>query len=266
MKKFFERYARGSYRNRGLAALAASFVLAVSLACVAGCSLVEEALSSQEPPLSLEATVSEEEVLDLDVHASSGITYVEVNQNVPLFSDADIVYARENEGFEYYAPLDWEGRCTGAIACLGRETMPKQGEKRGSISSIHPTGWHSVRYGFIDGESLYNRSHLIAWKLGNENANDRNLVTGTRFMNAEGMLPFEEEVIRYIQRTGNHVLYRVIPVFNDDELLCRGVQMEACSLEDDGSGISFNVFCPNVQPGITIDYATGDNDLDYKSE
>ncbi|MFQ9742014.1 MAG: DNA/RNA non-specific endonuclease [Slackia sp.] len=152
----------------------------------------------------------------------SGITFEEVDGNAPSFNEADVAYARENEGFEYYAPLDWQGRCTGAVACLGEETMPKKGEKRGSISSIHPSGWHSVRYGFIDGESLYNRSHLIAWKLGSENANDCNLVTGTRFMNAEGMLPFEEEVIRYIERTGNHVLYRVVPVFSEDELLCRG--------------------------------------------
>ena len=147
---------------------------------------------------------------------------------------------------------------------FGRRDYAQERREAGNISSIHPSGWHSVRYGFIDGESLYNRSHLIAWKLGNENANDRNLVTGTRFMNAEGMLPFEEEVIRYIERTGNHVLYRVVPVFSEDELLCRGVQMEAFSIEDGGEGVSFNVFCPNVQPGIAIDYATGDNELDYR--
>ena len=250
-------------RVRGLASLFAGIVLAAALSCT-GCTFFEEAASSQEPPVSLEATVPESEALDSAAYASSGTTFEEVNGNAPLFNESDVAYARENEGFEYYAPLDWQGRCTGAVACLGEETMPKKGEKRGNISSIHPSGWHSVRYGFIDGESLYNRSHLIAWKLGNENANDRNLVTGTRFMNAEGMLPFEEEVIRYIERTGNHVLYRVVPVFSEDELLCRGVQMEALSIEDSGEGVSFNVFCPNVQPGISIDYATGDNELDYR--
>lgn len=257
MSKFF------ADRVRGLVSLFACVVFAAALSCT-GCTFLEEAASSLESPVSLEATVSESETLDSAAYASSGTTFEEVNGNAPSFNESDVAYARENEGFEYYAPLDWQGRCTGAVACLGEETMPKKGEKRGNISSIRPSGWHSVRYGFIDGESLYNRSHLIAWKLGNENANDRNLVTGTRFMNAEGMLPFEEEVIRYIERTGNHVLYRVVPVFSEDELLCRGVQMEAFSIEDGGEGVSFNVFCPNVQPGISIDYATGDNELDYR--
>ena len=146
-------------RVRGLASLFAGIVLAAALSCT-GCTFFEEAASSQEPPVSLEATVPESEALDSAAYASSGTTFEEVNGNAPLFNESDVAYARENEGFEYYAPLDWQGRCTGAVACLGEETMPKKGEKRGNISSIHPSGWHSVRYGFIDGESPVSYTHL----------------------------------------------------------------------------------------------------------
>lgn len=183
----------------------------------------------------------------------------QVNGGEPLFSDEDVAYAEENLGFERYSELDALGRCGVAEACLGPENMPGPYEERGDISDIHPSGWQSARYSFVEGESLYNRSHLIAWSLSSENANEGNLVTGTRYMNAESMLGYENQVARYIDRTGNHVLYRVTPIFEDDELVCRAVQMEARSVEDDGAGISFDVLCRNVQPGVEIDYATGDN-------
>ena len=132
-------------------------------------------------------------------------------------------------------------------------------EERGEIGQIKPSGWHTIRYDFVDGKYLYNRCHLIAYQLAGENANEQNLITGTRYLNIEGMLPFENKVADYVTYTGNHVLYRVIPIFQGDNLLAHGVQMEAKSVEDDGAGISFNVFCYNVQPGVAIDYATGDN-------
>lgn len=174
------------------------------------------------------------------------------------FGASEIAYAERNPGFESYSELDALGRCGVAEACLGPETLPAYGEERESISEIHPSGWHSIRYGFVEGESLYNRSHLIGWALAAENANERNLVTGTRYMNADVMRPYEEEVADYIYETDNHVLYRATPVFEGDELVCRGVEVEAYSLEDDGAGIDFRVWCPNVQPGVEIDYATGD--------
>ena len=186
---------------------------------------------------------------------------VSINDGEPDFTDAEIAYAEEHLGYERYSDLDELGRCGEAMACLGPETMPARDEERGEIYMIHPTGWQSVQYDFVEGESLYNRSHLIAWSLSAENANEENLITGTRYMNAESMQSFEIEVAQYIDETGNHVLYRVTPLFEDDELVARGVQMEAISLEDDGAGISFDVVCLNIQPGVEIDYATGDNRL-----
>lgn len=183
----------------------------------------------------------------------------QVSGGEPLFTEEELANAEENLGFERYSELDALGRCGVAEACLGPENMPGPHEERGDISDIHPSGWQSARYSFVEGESLYNRSHLIAWSLSSENANEGNLVTGTRYMNAESMLGYENQVARYIDRTGNHVLYRVTPIFEGDELVCRAVQMEACSVEDDGAGISFDVLCRNVQPGVEIDYATGDN-------
>lgn len=187
----------------------------------------------------------------------SGQPWVELNQNIPEFEDLN---PRKND-FEQYSHLDYLGRCGPAYACLSRELMPTQ--ERESISEVRPSGWQSARYSFIDGESLYNRCHLIGFQLAGENANERNLITGTRYMNTEGMLPFEEEVASYIRLTGNRVLYRVTPVYVDDEPVARGVRMEAWSVEDQGEGICFHVFCYNVQPGIVIDYETGDN---YEAE
>ena len=186
-----------------------------------------------------------------DIPEYSGSPYVEVSGNVPSFTDADL-----SSPAETYAPLDSLGRCGSAMAIVSRETMPT--EERGSIGMVKPSGWHTVRYDdLISDRYLYNRCHLIGYQLTAENANERNLITGTRYLNVEGMLPFENEVARYVESTGNRVLYRVTPVFVGDELVARGVQMEAKSVEDGGAGVSFNVFCHNVQPGIQIDYQTG---------
>lgn len=188
-----------------------------------------------------------------DIPAYSGNAYVELNENMPLFDEEDL----ESEPFETYSPLDSLGRCGAVYACAAQELMPTS--ERESISEVRPSGWRSVRYSFIDGESLYNRCHLIGFMLTGENANERNLITGTRYMNTEGMLPFEESVANYIRRTGNRVLYRVTPMFDGEDLLAAGVRMEAYSIEDNGEGICFHVFCYNVQPGIVIDYADGEN-------
>lgn len=160
--------------------------------------------------------------------------------------------------FETYSSLDALGRCGVAFANVCTDTMPT--EPRGEIGSVKPTGWHTVRYDdLIDGMYLYNRCHLIGYQLTGENANERNLITGTRFLNMEGMLPFENMVADYVQETGNHVLYRVTPDFQGNELVARGVQMEGYSIEDNGAGICFNVYAYNIQPGIEIDYLTGDS-------
>lgn len=177
----------------------------------------------------------------------------------PSFTSEELAYAAEHKGFKHYDELDDLGRCGTAVACLGPETMPAEGEERESIGMIKPTGWHTVRYEGVDGEYLYNRCHLIGWQLSAENANERNLVTGTRWMNTEEMLAVENKVADYIHGTGNHVLYRATPVFEGDELVCRGVLLEAQSIEDGGTGISESTWCPNTQPGIIIDYETGDN-------
>lgn len=182
--------------------------------------------------------------------------YVVVNDNVPEFTETELT----EQAYEFYSELDSLNRCGYAMACIGKELMPT--EERGSIGQIKPSGWHTVKYDFVDGKYLYNRCHLIGFQLAGENANEKNLITGTRYMNVEGMLPFENMVADYVKETGNHVLYRVTPVFDDNDLVARGVQMEACSVEDDGEGISFNVFVYNKQPGVEIDYATGESRLE----
>ena len=183
----------------------------------------------------------------------NGEPYVILNDNQPDFDLGDFTL----ESFESYSELDYLGRCGVAYANIGIDLMPT--EERGNISEIRPTGWQSARYDFVDGESLYNRCHLIAFQLAGENANAYNLITGTRYMNTAGMLYFEELVGDYVRETGNHVLYRVTPVFEGTNLIASGVQMEAISVEDEGEGVCFNIFAYNVQPGIVIDYATGDN-------
>lgn len=190
-----------------------------------------------------------------DIPEFSGDPYCVLNNNVPDFNTP-----ASAEPFENYSDLDDLGRCGVAYACLGLETMPAAGEKRGSISGVKPSGWKNNDYGdLVDGGYLYNRCHLIGWQLSAENANFKNLITGTRYLNIEGMLPFENMVADYIKETENHVLYRVTPIYNGDNLVAQGVEMEAMSVEDNGGSILFDVFCYNVQPGVDIDYATGDN-------
>ena len=186
----------------------------------------------------------------------SGDPYVVVNNNVPFFSKEDL----KAEVFESYGDLDSLGRCTVAYSMVGTETMPT--EERGSIGQVKPTGWHAVKYDNVDGKYLYNRCHLIGYQLTAENANVNNLITGTRYLNVQGMLPFENLTADYIKETGKHVLYRVTPVFEGDNLVASGVLMEGESAEDDGEAIQFCVYVYNVQPGIIIDYATGDSRLD----
>lgn len=188
-----------------------------------------------------------------DVPAYSGKPYTAVNNNEPYFTSDDLT----TEAFENYSELDALGRCGVAYANVCLETMPT--EKRGSISEVKPTGWHSVKYDNVDGKSLYNRCHLIGYQLTAENANQQNLITGTRYLNVDGMLPFENMVADYVKETDNHVLYRVTPIFTGDNLVADGVLMEGYSVEDEGDGICFCVYAYNVQPGITIDYATGDS-------
>lgn len=189
-------------------------------------------------------------------------------EDIPEFSDQPYVvlednqpdFDRENlptESYETYSPLDGLGRCGPAEANVGVDLMPT--EERGEIGQVKPSGWQTVKYDIVDGKYLYNRCHLIGYQLTGENANEQNLITGTRYMNVEGMLPFEDQVADYVQETGNHVLYRVTPIFSGSELVARGVQMEALSVEDGGEGVCFNVYVYNCQPGVTIDYATGDS-------
>ena len=176
--------------------------------------------------------------------------------NEPAFSQED---RTSTTSFESYSPLDALGRCGTAYANVGTDLMPT--EDRGDIGQVKPTGWHTVKYDCVDGKYLYNRCHLIGYQLTGENANEENLITGTRYLNVEGMLPFEDLVADYVQETDNHVLYRVTPVFEGDNLVASGVQMEGWSVEDEGEGVCFNVYVYNVQPGVTIDYATGESAL-----
>lgn len=190
-----------------------------------------------------------------DIPEYSGEPYVAVNDNVPQFLETDL----STDSYEYYSDLDSLGRCGVVYACIGTDLMPT--EERGSIGSVKPTGWHTVKYDVVDGNYLYNRCHLIGYQLSGENVNTKNLITGTRYLNVEGMLPFENMVADYVLETENHVMYRVTPIFDGDNLLASGVQIEAESVEDNGEGILFNVYCYNVQPGVEIDYATGDSQL-----
>lgn len=188
-----------------------------------------------------------------EVPAYSGSPYVELDGNQPGFS----LEERTTDSFETYSTLDALGRCGPAYACIGQDLMPT--EDRESISSVRPTGWVQAEYDFVEGGSLYNRCHLIGFQLTGENANEENLITGTRYMNVEGMLPFENMVADYIKETGNHVLYRAIPFFEGENLVASGVVMEAFSVEDEGEGVCFHVYVYNVQPGVEIDYATGES-------
>lgn len=184
-----------------------------------------------------------------------GNSYVIVNDNIPYFKEEEYT----TNSFEKYSELDSLGRCGVASANISKDLMPT--EKRGSIGMIKPSGWHTIKYDHIDGKYLYNRCHLIGYQLTGENANEKNLITCTRSMNTKGMLQFENMVTKYIKDTGNHVLYRVTPVFEGNNLVATGVEMEAYSVEDNGKGIKFNVFVYNIEDGIIIDYKTGDSKL-----
>lgn len=238
-------------KNKRIIAMLVMLALAFSVV-LSGCNSQG---SDTDTTLGTEGNSSAVSVGDIDkIPEFSGEAYIVLNDNVPDLSvdDADKVY------FETYSPLDELGRCGVTFACLGPETMPT--EERGEIGQVKPSGWKTAKYDCVDGKYLYNRCHLIGFQLSGENANERNLITGTRYMNVEGMLPFENMVADYIKETGNHVLYRVTPIFKGDELVARGVQMEALSVEDEGEGICFNVYCYNNQPGVKLNYATGDSE------
>ncbi len=186
--------------------------------------------------------------------AYSGEAAVVLNGNIPNFSEEDKTTLL---AFERYSALDALGRCGPAYANVCRDTMPT-GERE-AIGSVRPSGWQIAKYDFVDGKYLYNRCHLLGYQLTGENANERNLVTGTRYLNVQGMLPYENQIADYVKETDNHVLYRVTPIFDGLNLVCSGVEMEAWSVEDEGRGVCFHVYAYNVQPGVVIDYATGDN-------
>ena len=191
-----------------------------------------------------------------DIPEYTNSPYVVINNNVPNFDEKDY----NTEGFEDYSKLDILGRCGVAYANICRKTMPPDGDKRGDINSVKPTGWKQKKY---NGEYLYNRCHLIGYQLSDEDANELNLITGTRYFNVEGMLPFENKVAEYLKKNkDNHVLYRITPIYEGTNLLASGVQMEAYSVEDNGKGVCFNVYIYNVQPGIKIDYATGKSSIE----
>lgn len=193
----------------------------------------------------------EYERLQRELRHYSGYPYIVINNNIPYFKDYEII----SGSFEYYSTLDELGRCDVTMASVAQDLMPT--EDRESISKVKPTGWINKKYDNISGGYLYNRCHLIGFQLTGENANKRNLITGTRYMNTDGMLPFENMIDDYVDKTGNHVMYRVTPIFTDSNLVADGVLMEAYSVEDKGRGIQFCVYCYNVQPGVTINYTTG---------
>jgi DNA-entry nuclease len=179
--------------------------------------------------------------------------YISLNNGIPVFEEFEVV----TEAYEKYSDLDSLGRCTLASAIVCKETMPKQGEQRGSISNVKPTGWVQSKYDCVPGKMLYNRCHLIGWQLTAENANKKNLITGTRYLNIDGMLYHENMVAEYVKTNNGYVAYQVTPIYDGDNLVATGVQMEGYSVDDNGKEICFNIFCYNVQPGIDIDYKTG---------
>ena len=233
-----------------------SLILSVLLTfCSCGGSLANGDIFPEPEITTTESTQNTTVTLD-SIPEYSGSPNVAINHNQPSFTKDDYT----TKAFETYAKLDKLGRCGVTYACIGKEIMPT--EDRGSIGQVKPTGWVTAKYDFVDGKYLYNRCHLIGFQLTGENANTSNLITGTRYLNVQGMLPFENMVADYVKETENHVLYRVTPIFDGDNLVASGVQMEALSVEDDGEGICFNVYCYNVQPGVKIDYATGESTLD----
>lgn len=235
-------------------------IIALALALLTGCVQPSHQGSNPVPP----TLIQEEQSSGFDlskIPAYVDCPYYEVNGNKPFFTEEEVI----DQYYESYSGLDDLGRCQVAMACLSRDTMPLPYEKREDIGSVKPAGWQTAKYPeLINGLYLYNRCHLIGWQLSAENANPLNLTTGTRYLNVDGMLPFENRVDAYIEKTDHHVMYRVTPIFVGDELVCRGILMEAQSVEDDGC--VFCVYCYNVQPGIEIDYATGNSRLAGSSD
>ena len=231
-----------------------ALLLAVVLsASLLGCQMEE---SGQQVSENQNKTSTENSVSSDDIPDYSGKMTVVVDENQPDFTSKDLT----KKSYESYSNLDSEGRCQTAQACVGKDIMPK--EERGAIGMVKPSGWHTVKYSNVDGKYLYNRCHLIAYQLTGENAIRKNLISGTRSFNVDGMLPYEEMVGNYVRETGNHVLYRVTPVFEEDNLVAKGVEMEAMSVEDKGEDLKFHVFVYNVQDGIRIDYETGESRKD----
>lgn len=236
----------------------------LSCFCLTGCTHVSEEayFSTAQTPASVYSTAPEEDKTSFsltDIPAYSGSPFIEINDNHPFFTADELNSA--SASYKSFQPLDALGRCGAATASVGTDLLPT--EPRGSIGMIKPSGWHTVRCDdIIEDKYLFNRCHLIAYELCGENANALNLITGTRYMNVSGMLPWENKTAEYVKETGNHVLYRSTPVFNGDDLVAGGVLLEAKSVEDNGSGLEFCVYCYNVQPGIIIDYATGDSSED----
>ncbi len=232
-----------------------SFVACLLCLCTVLCACT----NSGEPQPDIKELGFYEEISDVP-EFDGEYPFVYINGGEPEFNDEELV----TTSYESYSPLDSLGRCGEANAVVGIDIMPT--EERGSIGSVKPTGWHTVKYDNVDGKYLYNRCHLIGYQLTGENANECNLITGTRFMNTEGMLPFENEIADYVRETENHVAYRVTPIFKGDNLLASGVLMQAQSVEDGGDGVSFNVYVYNAQPDIEIDYATGESHLKAAAE
>ena len=243
--------------TKKLYALLIAGTMAVSLAGCQSTGNSSNGESTQNEQSSKGSTNSSTKSVSSDnIPDFSGNMTVAVDNNNPDFTSKDLT----TKSYESYSRLDSEGRCQVAEACVGKDIMPKG--KRGAIGMVKPTGWHTVKYDNVEGKYLYNRCHLIGYQLAGENANEKNLITGTRYLNVTGMLKFEDQVADYVNETNHHVLYRVTPVFEGDNLVASGVEMEAYSVEDKGEGVSFHVFLYNVQPGITIDYATGESWLD----
>ena len=232
----------------------AAFLLLLAL-LFGGCSYKQPGLDTQAIQ---ENTQKSYELTDIPAYA--GNSFVILDDNKPAFSKKD---RERTDAFETYSDLDELGRCGVAYANICKELMPT--EERGAIGMVKPTGWHTVKYDNVEGKYLYNRCHLIGYQLAGENANEKNLITGTRYLNVTGMLKFEDQVADYVNETNHHVLYRVTPVFEGSNLVASGVLMEAYSVEDQGKGICFCTYCYNVQPGVAIDYATGDSHLRGKN-
>ncbi len=226
----------------------------ISLVLLVGCS-AHSSNFFNDLDVTAKSTTSSTFTLD-EIPNYSDSPYVEINNNIPDFNSEQ---KTSTKSYEKYGKLDSLGRCTYAISCVGKDLMPT--EERGAIGSVKPTGWQIAKYDFIDGKYLYNRCHLIGYQLTGENATECNLITGTRYLNIDGMLPFENDIADYIDITNNHVLYEVTPIFKGNNLVANGVHMQAYSVEDEGKGICFNIYCYNVQPGVDIDYVTGDNKL-----